>query len=129
MIEEVTADVRAGNIPFTEENLITIQDVFGMTVKAKYEVEIIKKAKCLLANFYEEVRRVDNKERMMQEQAEEDRSDMSTQFPENEEVGKYFNNKIENMAEKKLVDFNLDKTCFLIIGSRKFKILKADLAV
>ena len=68
MIEEVTADVRAGNIPFTEENLITIQDVFGMTVKAKYEVEIVRKSKCLLANFYEEVRRVDNKERMMQEE-------------------------------------------------------------
>ena len=95
MIEEVTADVRAGNIPFTEENLITIQDVFGMTVKAKYEVETIKKAKCLLANFYEEVRRVDNKDRRMQEQAEEDRCDMSTQFPANEEVGKHFNNKIK----------------------------------
>ena len=97
MIEEVTADVRAGNIPFTEENLITIQDVFGMTVKAKYDVEIIKKSKCLLANFYEEVRRVDNKERMMQEQAEEDRSDMSTQFPENEEVRNTLATKLKNI--------------------------------
>ena len=31
------------------------------------------------------------------------------------------NRRVENMAESKLLDFNLDKSCFLIIGSRKFK--------
>ena len=31
------------------------------------------------------------------------------------------NNKIEDMAEKKLLDFNLDKSCVIIIGSRKFR--------
>ena len=87
MIGELDADVRAGNLPFSEENLHTIQDVFGMTVKAKYEVDIIRKTKSLLAYFYEQVRRLDNKEKMIQQQnQEENMKDMSTQFPENEEV-------------------------------------------
>ena len=31
------------------------------------------------------------------------------------------NKKIEDMAEKKLLDFNLDKTCMVIIGTKKFQ--------
>ena len=87
MIEKLDSDVCDGKIPFTEEHLNTIQDVFGMTVKAKYGVEIIRKTKVILAYFYEEVRRVDNTERMIhQQKAEENRKNISTQFPENEEV-------------------------------------------
>ena len=30
-------------------------------------------------------------------------------------------NRIEKMAEEKLLDFNLDKSCFLLIGNKKFR--------
>ena len=31
------------------------------------------------------------------------------------------NKRLEEMADCKLLDFNLDKSCFLIIGNKKFK--------
>ena len=44
-----------------------------------------------------------------------------SKLSENIESVKDGNRRIEKMAESKLLDFNLDKTCIIIIGSRKFR--------
>ena len=40
---------------------------------------------------------------------------------ENLESVKHGNDKIEEMAEEKLLDFNFDKSCYLLIGKKKFQ--------
>ena len=98
IIEDFSDDALNGRIPkmmFTEENLLTIQDTFGLTVNCLYESGIIKKIEYLLSYVYDVVRKEEIKERNQEkENAGELKSESGTQFPEHYEVSSYIKNII-----------------------------------